>query len=76
VVSDIPDLHKFPENDRLDPAKLVADIGIYGGNGRYIHSVDEIVATVAKEARPGDVVAVLSNGGFGGIHKKLLESLG
>ena len=44
--------------------------------GRYIHSVDEIVDTVVNEAQPGDVVAVLSNGGFGGIHKKLLEWLG
>jgi UDP-N-acetylmuramate: L-alanyl-gamma-D-glutamyl-meso-diaminopimelate ligase len=76
VVSEIPDLHKFPENDRLNPDQLVRDIGRHGGNGRYIHTVDEIVATVAKEARPGDVVAVLSNGGFGGIHKKLLDSLG
>jgi UDP-N-acetylmuramate: L-alanyl-gamma-D-glutamyl-meso-diaminopimelate ligase len=76
VVSEIPDLHKFPENDRLNPDQLVEDIGRHGGSGRYIHSVDEIVATVAKEAQPGDVVAVLSNGGFGGIHKKLLESLG
>ncbi|MCW1915801.1 UDP-N-acetylmuramate:L-alanyl-gamma-D-glutamyl-meso-diaminopimelate ligase [Luteolibacter sp. GHJ8] len=75
VVAEIPDLHKFPEHDRLNPEKLVEDISRHGGNGRYIHTVDEIVATVAKEARPGDVVAVLSNGGFGGIHKKLLESL-
>jgi len=75
VVSEIPDLHKFPENDRLNPDKLVLDIARYGGNGRYIHTVDEIVATVAAEAKPGDIVAVLSNGGFGGIHKKLLECL-
>ncbi|MCW1883749.1 UDP-N-acetylmuramate:L-alanyl-gamma-D-glutamyl-meso-diaminopimelate ligase [Luteolibacter flavescens] len=75
VVSEIPDLHKIPENDRLDPDKLAADIARHGGNGRYIHTVDEIVETVAREAKAGDVVAVLSNGGFGGIHKKLLERL-
>ncbi len=76
VVSEIPDLHKIPENDRLDPDKLAADIAKHGGCGRYIHGVDEIVETVAGEARPGDVVAVLSNGGFGGIHGKLLKRLG
>jgi UDP-N-acetylmuramate: L-alanyl-gamma-D-glutamyl-meso-diaminopimelate ligase len=76
VISEITDLQKFPENDRLDPDRLAADIARHGGHGRYIRAVDEIVGTVVAEARPGDVVAVLSNGGFGGIHKKLLERLG
>jgi UDP-N-acetylmuramate: L-alanyl-gamma-D-glutamyl-meso-diaminopimelate ligase len=76
VISEITDLQKIPENDRLDPDKLAADIARHGGQGRYIHTVDDIVATVVAEAKPGDVVAVLSNGGFGGIHKKLLERLG
>ncbi|WP_367873073.1 UDP-N-acetylmuramate:L-alanyl-gamma-D-glutamyl-meso-diaminopimelate ligase [Luteolibacter sp. Populi] len=76
IIAEIPDLHKFPENDRLNPDQLVVDILAHGGNGRYIHTVDEIVDTVVNEAEPGDVVAVLSNGGFGGIHKKLLERLG
>jgi UDP-N-acetylmuramate: L-alanyl-gamma-D-glutamyl-meso-diaminopimelate ligase len=76
IVAEIPDLHKFPENDRLNPDQLVIDILTNGGNGRYIHTVDEIVDTVVNEAQSGDVVAVLSNGGFGGIHKKLLERLG
>ncbi|WP_193211769.1 UDP-N-acetylmuramate:L-alanyl-gamma-D-glutamyl-meso-diaminopimelate ligase [Luteolibacter marinus] len=75
VISEIPDLHKFPEDDRLDPDKLAADIAKHGGHGRYILTVDEIVETVAAEAEAGDVVAVLSNGGFGGIHTKLLERL-
>jgi UDP-N-acetylmuramate: L-alanyl-gamma-D-glutamyl-meso-diaminopimelate ligase len=75
VVAAIPDLHKIPENDRLDPDKLARDIARHGGNGRYIDTVEEIVAIVAKEARAGDVVAVLSNGGFGGIHGKLLAAL-
>jgi UDP-N-acetylmuramate: L-alanyl-gamma-D-glutamyl-meso-diaminopimelate ligase len=37
--------------------------------------VDEIVATVVKERRSGDVVVLMSNGGFGGIHRKLLQAL-
>jgi len=76
VISEITDLHKFPESDRLDPDKLAVDIARHGGHGRYIHKVDDIVATVVAEAKPGDVVAVLSNGGFGGIHNTLLERLG
>jgi UDP-N-acetylmuramate: L-alanyl-gamma-D-glutamyl-meso-diaminopimelate ligase len=77
IVAEIPDLHKIPENDRLDPDKLALDIAKHGGRGEYVRGgVDEIVARVVAEAASGDVVAVLSNGGFGGIHGKLLDSLG
>ena len=37
---------------------------------------DGIVERIANEARPGDVIALLSNGAFGGIHERLLEELG
>ena len=37
--------------------------------------LESIVATVKEQARPGDVIAVLSNGSFGGIHGKLLAAL-
>jgi UDP-N-acetylmuramate: L-alanyl-gamma-D-glutamyl-meso-diaminopimelate ligase len=75
VVAAMPDLHKIPENDRLDPVKLSADIARLGGKGFYLPDVETIVATVKEQARPGDVIAVLSNGGFGGIHRKLLDAL-
>lgn len=75
VVAALTDLHKIPENDRLDPAKLSADIARLGGCGFYLPDVATIVATVKQQAKPGDVIAVLSNGGFGGIHQKLLTAL-
>lgn len=75
IVAKIPDLHKIPENDRLDPAKLAADITRLGGHGWYITDPDAILTKVRDAVQPGDVVAILSNGGFGGIHQKLLESL-
>jgi UDP-N-acetylmuramate: L-alanyl-gamma-D-glutamyl-meso-diaminopimelate ligase len=37
--------------------------------------VEDLVATIVREARPGDHVLVMSNGGFGGIHEKLLAAL-
>jgi UDP-N-acetylmuramate: L-alanyl-gamma-D-glutamyl-meso-diaminopimelate ligase len=43
---------------------------------REAASIDEIVRTIVEEHRPGDVVVIMSNGGFGGIHKKLLSALG
>ena len=75
VVAAIPDLHKIPENDRLDPAQLSADIARFGGHGWYLPDVETIVAQVVATALPGDIIAVLSNGGFGGIHQKLLAAL-
>jgi len=63
------------ESDRLDPRQLVSDIKAHGTDGWFIDQVDDIVSHVAAEAKSGDVVAVLSNGGFGGIHDKLLDAL-
>jgi UDP-N-acetylmuramate: L-alanyl-gamma-D-glutamyl-meso-diaminopimelate ligase len=75
VVAALTDLDKIPEAERLDPAKLSADIAELGGEGHYIDGVDAIVEHVKACAMQGDVVAVLSNGGFGGIHDKLLAAL-
>ncbi len=38
-------------------------------------TVDELVTSIIQEAQPGDRLVVMSNGGFGGIHEKLLEQL-
>jgi len=38
-------------------------------------AADEIVAHLSPQLMSGDVVAIMSNGGFGGIHEKILESL-
>ncbi len=75
VVAAMTDLAKIPENDRLDPDLLSADIARLGGRGWYLPDVETIVAKVRDHALPGDIIAVLSNGGFGGIHQKLLAAL-
>ncbi|MCF7733462.1 MAG: UDP-N-acetylmuramate:L-alanyl-gamma-D-glutamyl-meso-diaminopimelate ligase [Akkermansiaceae bacterium] len=75
LVAAMPDLHKIPEDDRLDPVKLAEDIARHGGRGWYLTDIEAIVGRVKAEAVSGDVIAVLSNGGFGGIHQKLLEGL-
>ena len=75
VVAAVPDPEKVEESDRLDPEKLMADIRAAGTDSHYCADVDAIVKLVASEAKEGDTVAVLSNGGFDGIHQKLLDSL-
>lgn len=76
IVAGVSDVQKIPENDRLDPVLLAEDITAAGGAGRYVVNGDDIVQAVSDEAERGDVIAVLSNGGFGGIHRKILEALG
>jgi len=62
----------IPEAERLDLAKLARELG---SKARAATSVDDIVKDVAQSAKPGDVIAVLSNGAFGGIHALLTREL-
>lgn len=61
-----------PESERLDLVKLAREIG---SNAEAAPSVDAIIETIVRESRPGDVVALLSNGAFGGIHGRLVREL-
>jgi UDP-N-acetylmuramate: L-alanyl-gamma-D-glutamyl-meso-diaminopimelate ligase len=45
------------------------------GKGRVCASIDAAIAAVCTDARPGDTVLIMSNGGFGGIHERLLAAL-
>jgi UDP-N-acetylmuramate: L-alanyl-gamma-D-glutamyl-meso-diaminopimelate ligase len=65
----------LPEDQRLSAEQLVAELKDSGKDARHIPKVDDIVAAVAREARPGDLVVVMSNGGFDDIHQKLLTAL-
>ena len=60
-----------PENERLELPSLAAEIKHNGRPVRLLADADAIVQTIAPELRSGDVVAILSNGGFGGIYEKL-----
>jgi UDP-N-acetylmuramate: L-alanyl-gamma-D-glutamyl-meso-diaminopimelate ligase len=65
----------IPTTERLDPAAVVVSMRLRSVPARLMGSADEIVAAITPELRPGDVVAILSNGGFGGIYEKLPASL-
>jgi UDP-N-acetylmuramate: L-alanyl-gamma-D-glutamyl-meso-diaminopimelate ligase len=54
---------------------LVRDLRDRRKSAREAASIDDIVDTIAREHRPGDLVVVMSNGGFGGIHRRLLQAL-
>jgi UDP-N-acetylmuramate: L-alanyl-gamma-D-glutamyl-meso-diaminopimelate ligase len=65
----------IPEGERLDPAAVIGDLKAAGRPARVLADANAIVQSVVPELREGDVVAILSNGGFGGIYEKLPEAL-
>ncbi len=65
----------LPEHERLSVGELVRDLAGRGQSAREAASIDDIVGIIVRERRPGDLVVMMSNGGFGGIHKKLLKAL-
>jgi UDP-N-acetylmuramate: L-alanyl-gamma-D-glutamyl-meso-diaminopimelate ligase len=71
VVANVFRSEAVPEKERLELPELAAEIQKNGRQARLLADADAIVATVAPELRSGDVVAILSNGGFGGIYEKL-----
>ncbi|GAC1430083.1 MAG: UDP-N-acetylmuramate:L-alanyl-gamma-D-glutamyl-meso-diaminopimelate ligase [Terriglobales bacterium] len=75
IVANVFKSESIAEAERLDLQVLVADLQKQGRRARVVPEVEEIVEIVAPEMRSGDVVAILSNGGFGGIYEKLPQRL-
>ncbi len=75
VVANVFKSEAIPENERLDLIAVTKQIEKYGHRARIVADADAIVQLVAPEMRSGDVVAILSNGGFGGIYEKLPQQL-
>lgn len=65
----------IPEAERLDAENVIARLVALGKQARLLPTADSIVEAVAPELRDGDIVAILSNGGFGGIYEKLPAKL-
>ena len=76
VVSQVAKLEQLKPEERLNPEQLMRDIQAAGKPTAYLADVDGIVDHLAKGTQGGDVICVFSNGGFGGIHAKLLDRLG
>ncbi len=76
VLAQVARLDQLPPGERLDPERLMRELQATGKTAAYLPDVESIVQHIATHAQGGDVVCVFSNGGFGGIHGKLLERLG
>jgi UDP-N-acetylmuramate: L-alanyl-gamma-D-glutamyl-meso-diaminopimelate ligase len=74
-ISQIARLNLLKPEERLDPEKVIADIRSHGKEAHYLADAPAIAKAAAREARPGDIIVVMSNGSFGGIHDLLRHEL-
>jgi len=75
IVAAIFKSEAIPEAERLDLNRVIAEIQKHGKQARILADADAIVNAIAPDLHDGDVVAILSNGGFGGIYEKLPQRL-
>ena len=74
-ISQVARLEQIPEEERLNPERVVAAIAKSGRPAFYERNADAIAERIVPMLRPKDVVIVFSNGGFDNIHEKLLARL-
>jgi UDP-N-acetylmuramate: L-alanyl-gamma-D-glutamyl-meso-diaminopimelate ligase len=75
ILARVAKLEQLPLEDRLDPEQVVQTIRASGTPAFYEPYVDDILHRMKPLAKPGDVIVVFSNGGFDGIHQRLLTEL-
>ncbi len=71
ILADVYQQHRIPEEERLQPEEVVQSLNKSGAEAELLADADAIVASITPQLGAGDVVAILSNGGFGGIYEKL-----
>ena len=70
-----PLLQKIPPEQRFSSERLVHDLKIRGKDAHYFKDTDAIIEFLTAIARPGDLILIMSNGGFDNIHQRLLDRL-
>jgi UDP-N-acetylmuramate: L-alanyl-gamma-D-glutamyl-meso-diaminopimelate ligase len=75
VVAGVFKMESIPEKERLHPEAVITDLRTKGIPAELLKDADAIVDSIAPRLRSGDVVAILSNGGFNGIYDKLPKRL-
>src|SRR5256884_719251 len=74
-ISQVARLEQIPEDERLNPERVVAAVAKTGRPAFYESNADAIVNRIVSMVQPKDVIVVFSNGGFDNIHEKLLMRL-
>ena len=74
-VREPPLLAKIPPAERFSSEQLTDDLKKHGQNAHYFLDTESIIDFLIKEAKSGDLILVMSNGGFDNIHERLLKRL-
>jgi UDP-N-acetylmuramate: L-alanyl-gamma-D-glutamyl-meso-diaminopimelate ligase len=75
VISALFHPERYSESSAASPAEMISNLHALGREAEFIPGAGEIVQHLAPRLRENDVVVVMSNGSFGGIHDKLLKAL-
>ena len=75
LISKVARLEQLPEIDRLDPSAIVASIAESGRPAFYETDASHIIHRIIPLLKQNDVITIFSNGGFDGLHDKLLAAL-
>jgi UDP-N-acetylmuramate: L-alanyl-gamma-D-glutamyl-meso-diaminopimelate ligase len=67
---------RYTKETALDLQELIRDLSAAGKGAKELKDADAIVSDLGPRLKERDVVLIMSNGGFGGIHQKLLDALG
>jgi UDP-N-acetylmuramate: L-alanyl-gamma-D-glutamyl-meso-diaminopimelate ligase len=76
IIAPIFESFRLATDDQLSIENVMADLKAQGKAVFSIEGADAIITHLLPDLRPNDVVVIMSNGGFGGIHEKLLNALG
>jgi UDP-N-acetylmuramate: L-alanyl-gamma-D-glutamyl-meso-diaminopimelate ligase len=74
----VPELYKpekVPSGEKLNIERLIKDLDGMGRSAWYLATVEDIIRKVCDEIQPGDLIVIMSNGGFGNIYSRLPEAL-
>ena len=75
IVAEVARLDQVPPEERLNPEQLMEDIRSKGAEAYYFPTANDIISHIIPETQYGDILCVLSNGGFDNIHQKLIDEL-
>jgi len=75
VISSVFGAESLAPAERLDPERLVTAIGDRGREAEFLPTADAILDRLSDAARSGDVIVVMSNGGFDGLPRRVVEAL-
>jgi len=75
LIPEPPLMDGIPIEERFSSRQLVSDLNRRGLQATYHETTDLLLESLVRQVRIGDVVLIMSNGGFDGLHERLLKSL-